>query len=105
MGTFAIVVFGFAILMVFMSVKAIPQGFEYTVERFGRYTNTLTPGLNIIVPIIDRIGNKLNMMEQVRDVPSQEVITKDNAMVTVDGVVFSRLWMHPEPLMKLMILS
>ena len=88
MGTFALVVFGFAILMVFMSVKSIPQGMEYTVERFGRYTKTLNPGLNIIMPIIDRVGNKLNMMEQVRDVPSQEVITKDNAMVTVDGVVF-----------------
>ena len=88
MGTFALVVFGFAILMVFMSVKSVPQGMEYTVERFGRYTKTLNPGLNIIMPIIDRLGNKLNMMEQVRDVPSQEVITKDNAMVTVDGVVF-----------------
>ena len=87
-GLFVTVLFVFAILMVFMSVKSVPQGMEYTVERFGKYTNTLTPGLNIIVPIIDRIGRKLNMMEQVLDVPSQEVITKDNAMVRVDGVVF-----------------
>lgn len=87
-GLFVTVLFVFAILMVFMSVKSVPQGMEYTVERFGKYTNTLTPGLNIIMPIIDRIGRKLNMMEQVLDVPSQEVITKDNAMVKVDGVVF-----------------
>jgi len=96
MGTFALVVFGFAILLVFMSVKSVPQGSEYTVERFGRYTKTLHPGLNIIMPIIDRVGNKLNMMEQVRDVPSQEVITKDNAMVTVDGVVFFQVMDAPK---------
>ena len=77
-----------AVLLVFMSAKFVPQGREFTVERFGRYTRTLRPGLNIIVPVMDRIGSKMNMMERVMDVPSQEVITKDNAMVKVDGVVF-----------------
>ena len=77
-----------AVLLVFMSAKFVPQGREYTVERFGRYTRTLRPGLNIIVPVMDRVGARMNMMERVLDVPSQEVITKDNAMVKVDGVVF-----------------
>ncbi len=77
-----------AIFFVFLGVKAVSQGYEYTIERFGRYTRTLKPGLHLIIPIIDRVGAKMNMMEQVLDVPTQEVITKDNAMVAVDGVVF-----------------
>lgn len=82
-----------ALILVFKGVKVVPQGMEYTVERFGRYTMTLKPGLSFIVPIIDTIGAKMNMMETVLDVPSQEVITKDNALVRVDGVVFYQV-MH-----------
>ena len=85
---FIIVLFLLSVTLLFLGIKVVPQGDEYTVERFGRYTRSLTPGLALIVPIVDRIGAKMNMMEQVMDVPSQEVITRDNAMVKVDGVVF-----------------
>ena len=83
-----IVIVVLLIVIVLMGVKSIPQGEEWTVERFGRYTRSLRPGLQLIVPVVDRIGRKLNMMEQVLDVPTQDVITRDNAMVSVDGVVF-----------------
>jgi regulator of protease activity HflC (stomatin/prohibitin superfamily) len=83
-----LVILALALVLVVMGVRSVPQGTELTVERFGRYTRTLGPGLSLIVPFVDRIGARMNMMEQVLDVPEQEVITRDNAMVKVDGVVF-----------------
>lgn len=86
--TFVIAIVILAVVLLFQGVKSVAQGMEYTVERFGRYTKTLPPGLHFIVPFIDKIGAKMNMMETVLDVQSQEVITKDNAMISADGVVF-----------------
>jgi len=88
MSVFAIVFLLFAAVTLYKGVVTVPQGMQYTIERFGKYRGTFEPGLHWLVPYVDRIGRRLSMMEQVLDVPSQEVITKDNAMVGVDGVVF-----------------
>ena len=89
MGSVLALVLLFAgIVLLFKTVRVVPQGYEWTVERFGKYTHTMQPGLHFLVPVIYGVGRKINVMEQVLDVPSQDVITKDNAVVKVDGVVF-----------------
>ena len=89
---FVVIIVLLVIVLLFLGVKTVPQGYNWTVERFGRYTRMLAPGLNLIIPFIDQIGRKMNVMEQVIDIPEQEVITRDNASVTVDGVAFFQVF-------------
>jgi regulator of protease activity HflC (stomatin/prohibitin superfamily) len=91
-GSTTLIVLGvLAVLVLLAAVKTVPQGYNYTIERFGRYIRTLKPGLNLIIPFVDGVGRKINMMEQVLDVPHQEVITRDNATVTANGVNFYQI--------------
>src|SRR6476469_8996091 len=87
-GFLGLVLVVVVLVFIFKTVRVVPQGYEWTKETFGRYTSTMEPGLHFLVPIYHSVGRKMNMMEQVLDVPSQDVITKDNAVVRVDGVVF-----------------
>jgi regulator of protease activity HflC (stomatin/prohibitin superfamily) len=87
--TFVVIVLG--VMMLFSIVKIVPQGYEFTIENFGRYTRTLKPGIAFLTPFVEAIGRKVNMMERVFDVPQQDVITKDNVNVKVDGIVFTQV--------------
>jgi regulator of protease activity HflC (stomatin/prohibitin superfamily) len=88
---FGLLLIALAVAALWSTVKVVPQGYTYTVERFGEYVRTLGPGLHILIPVMERVGHHVNMKEQVIDIPSQDVITRDNAMVRVDGVAFFQI--------------
>jgi regulator of protease activity HflC (stomatin/prohibitin superfamily) len=90
-GIAGLILIAFVVAILWSVVKIVPQGYNYTVENFGKYSRTLQPGLHFLTPVVERVGAKMNMKEQVLDIPSQDIITRDNAMVRVDGVNFYQI--------------
>lgn len=87
-----LIIFGAAaVFLVALGVRTVPQGFEYTVQRFGRFTRIMQPGINLIVPVIDQVGRRINIMERIADIPGQQIITQDNASALVNGILYYRV--------------